>query len=513
MRLETYREKRDFSRTPEPIGDEAQPAASLRFVIQEHHASTLHYDFRLEMDGVLKSWAIPKGPSTDPADKRLAVQVEDHPLAYRTFEGEIPAGSYGAGTVKIWDEGTYEAQKTEGRAEDEKKLLQELEAGNLKFVLHGKKLKGAFALVKMKNGEPDGWLLIKQKDQYATATETEVANRMETPRKATPPQANAALAHSQPDHAPEQKAARTPEGGALIIIGGRSLALTSLDKVYWPAAGYTKGDLVAYYRRVAQWILPYLKDRPQSLHRHPNGIRDNGFYQRDIRNQLPEWVQTADIYSESTKRNLAHVLCQDEATLTYLNNLGCIEIHPWNARVGSLDRPDYLVIDLDPGENTYDDVVEVALAVKSVMDTAGAAAFCKTSGATGMHIFVPLAGQYGFDAAEAFARRVAERVHAQLPQLTSLERSPKARRKQVYLDYLQNNIGQSVAAVYSVRPKPGATVSTPLHWDEVKKGLQPAAFTIRTVPERLERLGDIFSGVLGAGVDLEACMAKLAASK
>jgi len=302
---------------------------------------------------------------------------------------------------------------------------------------------------------------------------------------------------------------RKPEGGASVTIDGHPVALTNLDKVYWPATKYTKCDLIAYYRTVADTMLPYLKDRPQSLHRHPNGIRDDGFYQRDIRNQLPEWVATTEIYAESTRRDLAHVRCQDEATLVYLANLGCIEIHPWNARVGSLDKPDYLVIDLDPGENTYDQVVEVALAVKAVMDEAGATAFCKTSGATGMHIFVPLGAKYGFDAAEAFARAVAERVHARLPGLTSLERSPKARRKQVYLDYLQNNVGQSVAAAYSVRPKPGATVSTPLAWEEVKKGLQPARFTIKTVPDRIERVGDLFGGVLGPGVDLEACTARL----
>ncbi len=293
------------------------------------------------------------------------------------------------------------------------------------------------------------------------------------------------------------------------VIGGYPLTLTSLDKVYWPDEGYTKGDLIGYYRRVAQWMLPYLKDRPQSLHRHPNGIRDEGFYQRDIRSQLPGWVETTEIYAESTKRNLAHVLCQNEATLVYLANLGCIEIHPWNARVGSLDKPDYLVIDLDPGENTWDEVVEVALVVKAVMDRAGAACYCKTSGATGMHIFVPLAGQYGFEEAEAFARRAAELVHAQLPALTSLERSPKARRKQVYLDYLQNNIGQSVAAAYSVRPRPGATVSTPLRWEEVKPGLHPSAFTIQTVPDRLDLVGDLFGGIMGTGIDLKACIQRL----
>jgi bifunctional non-homologous end joining protein LigD len=301
----------------------------------------------------------------------------------------------------------------------------------------------------------------------------------------------------------------SPENGILTEIDGYNLTLTNLNKVYWPQEGYTKSDLIHYYRKIARWMLPYLQDRPQSLHRHPNGIQEAGFYQRDINNQLPDWVERVDIYSESTKRDLSHVLCQNEATLVLLNNLGCIEIHPWNARIHTLDKPDYLAIDLDPGENTYDEVVEVALVVKQVMDRAGAACYCKTSGATGMHIYAPLGKQYSFDEAETFARQVAEIVHKQLPELTSLERSPKARRKQVYLDYLQNNKGQSLAAAYSVRPKPGATVSTPLDWSEVKKGLHPSTFTMFTVPERITRIGDIFGGILGAGIDLESGLEKL----
>jgi bifunctional non-homologous end joining protein LigD len=313
---------------------------------------------------------------------------------------------------------------------------------------------------------------------------------------------------SEPQTEDKSKTGQSDKG-ILTEIDGYSLTLSNLNKVYWPDEGYTKSDLIHYYRKVARWMLPYLQDRPQSLHRHPNGIQEPGFYQRDINNQLPDWVERVEIYAESTKRDLSHVLCQNEATLVYLNNLGCIEIHPWNARIQSLDKPDYLAIDLDPGENTYDQVVEVALVVKKVMDQAGAACYCKTSGATGMHIYAPLGRLYTFDEAETFARRVAEIVHAQLPELTSLERSPKARRKQVYLDYLQNNKGQSLAAAYSVRPKPGATVSTPLDWSEVQKGLHPSAFTIRTVPERLNRIGDIFGGILSAGIDLETGLERL----
>ncbi len=491
MSLQEYLDKRDFSKTPEPQQDEKPKKGTLRFVVQKHQASKLHYDFRLEMGSVLKSWAVPKEPSMSPADKRLAIMVEDHPLAYRTFEGEIPEGSYGAGTVEIWDQGTYTPQHKKRGEDSEQLLLKELEEGSIKIILKGKKLKGTFSLIKMQSDDPDSWLLIKQKEEdisKAAAAQKKTASKSKASTKKLP---------------------ATTDKGVTVEIEGHSLTLTNLDKIYWPDEGYTKSDLIHYYRRVAKFILPYLQDRPQSLHRHPNGIQDAGFYQREIQTQLPDWVEQAEIYSESTKRNLAHVLCQNEATLVYLNNLGCIEIHPWNARIQSLDRPDYLALDLDPGENTFDEVIEVAQAVKKVLDKAEATCYCKTSGATGMHIYVPLGRQYTFDEAEAFARRVAEIVHAQLPELTSLERSPKDRRKQIYLDYLQNNKGQSLAAAYSVRPKPGATVSTPLKWTEVKKGLKPAKFTIHTVPIRLDLLGDLFGGVLSAGVDLDACMERL----
>jgi bifunctional non-homologous end joining protein LigD len=482
------------------------------------------------MEGVLKSWAVPKGPSMNPADKRLAVMVEDHPMDYRRFEGEIPEGSYGAGIVKIWDEGTYHAENKGEGGESEQQLLEELKNESLRFVLNGKRLKGSFTLIKMKKGEPDAWLLIKQKDEQATEEPYDSEDFVEEAVKTVPKPKKARRTAVVPDNVEQalvtkatkttqvkteskNKTKKQADTDVSVEINGFSLTLSSLNKVYWPEEGYTKGELIHYYRQVARWMLPYLKDRPQSLHRHPNGLKDAGFYQRDIEKQVPDWIETIRIYSESTQRDLSHVLCQNEATLVYLNNLGCIEIHPWNSRVQTLEKPDYLAIDLDPGENTYDQVVEVALVVKQVMDQAGATCFCKTSGATGMHIFVPLGRQYDFDTAESFARQVAETVHAQLPKLTSLERSPKLRRQQIYLDYLQNNIGQSLAAVYSVRPKPGATVSTPLRWDEVKKGLHPSAFTIRTVPDRLNQLGDIFGGILGAGVNLDDCMERLRSSK
>lgn len=258
------------------------------------------------------------------------------------------------------------------------------------------------------------------------------------------------------------------------------------SKLYWPEEDI-KGDLIDYYQSISSVLMPYLKDRAQSLFRYPNGITKPGFVQKDIPH-TPEWVRTVKLKAESTGEVVEYLVCDKEATLAYMNNLGCIQLNPWNSRIAHLDKPDYMVIDLvDPGENTYDEVVEVALVTKEVLDKAGATAYAKTSGAAGMHIFVPLGAQYSFNQSKTFAHRVAQLVYERLPKLTSLERSPKERRRQVYLDYLQNAIGQAIASVYTARPIPGAPVSTPLLWEEVKPGLSPKAFTIQNMPARSGR--------------------------
>jgi bifunctional non-homologous end joining protein LigD len=288
-------------------------------------------------------------------------------------------------------------------------------------------------------------------------------------------------------------------------------ALTNLDKLYWPEEGITKGDLIAYYREVAPVLLPYLHDRPQSLHRHPNGVGGKSFFQKDVSRQPPPaWVQTVDIPSESVGKELKYLLCQDEAALLYLVNLGCIELNPWNSRVGSLDRPDYLVIDLDPEDIPFARVIEAALAVRRTLEDAGAECLCKTSGKRGLHLFVPLGARYDDEPARRFAEIVANLVNGQLPRTTSIVRSPAQRQHRVYLDFLQNRRGQTLAAPYSARPFAGATVSTPLQWQEVKKGLDPARFTIHTLPRRIAKVGDLWTPVLGKGIDLEDCLARLA---
>ena len=294
-----------------------------------------------------------------------------------------------------------------------------------------------------------------------------------------------------------------------VLIGGHKIKLSNLDKVFWPAEGYTKGEVIDYYREVAPVILPHLKDRPESLYRTPNGITEKGFFQKEAGELPPDWMATQEVYSGSHKKRIRYFVCQDEATLVYLANLGCIEINPWLSRLQQLDNPDYFVIDLDPEDISFDRVVEAALAVRKVLDRAGATGYPKTSGASGMHIYVPLGAQYDYEAAGQFARVVAVLANKEIPDFTSLVRDPRKRQQRVYLDFLQNRAGQTLAAPYSIRPRPGATVSTPLKWEEVRVGLDPREFTILTTPARIKRVGDLFEGVLGPGIDLENCLENL----
>jgi bifunctional non-homologous end joining protein LigD len=960
MSLAQYKKKRHFDQTPEPTAKEKSSKGSLRFVIQKHDASHLHYDFRLEMDGVLKSWAVPKGPSLNPADKRLAMAVEDHPFDYRDFEGIIPAGNYGGGTVIVWDEGTYEPlEKGLSRKEQEKLLLKELHAGNLKFTLHGEKLKGEYALFLMKSRGERSWILMKKKDAYATAkdvlqqdrsvkskkTIAEVAaengtipnhpeegktsrkskrpiqllsdsatrkagkakpsaRTKQTDRKASKAKSNfdikeqlgaqLKLARKRPmfeevspmlatlfnepfdnkdwlfeikwdgyrslayckhdevellsrnekpfsekyspvtealqqlslnavldgeivavndkgmadfqklqnwqntpvklqyyvfdilwlegfditslplverkrilksllpeedevirysDHvigkgkeffevaiaqglegimakkssspyvvddrsadwlkvkvslrqevviagytqprktrkffgslllgiysnkelqyvghtgsgfnaksleaiykklqplttdkcpfniipktnmpptwvkpelvceikftewtkdrvarhpifmglrddkkakdvvfekattmasiaktkkaslakkttsnkaaaakkttakktagkkvsfkesatatklsatkpkrdketgdkkdkasATKQKSSKVTDiksvdvaAGAdqTIELNGVELQLTNLSKLYWKKEGFTKGDMINYYLRVAPYIMPYMLDRPQSLNRHPGGIDGPNFYQKNMKGKLPPWATAHEDYSESNNKTIDYLVCSNEATLIYMANLGCIELHPWHARVQTWQYPDWCLIDLDPDDgNTFEQVIETALVVKQVLDAIGAESYPKTSGSSGIHIYIPLGAKYTYDQSRQFAELVVNIVHQQLPDTTSLERSPSKRKGLIYLDYLQNRETQTAAAPYSLRPKPGVPVSTPLDWSEVKKGLTPTTYNAKNIFNRLEKVGDLFQPVLGKGIDLQKLLTKLAA--
>lgn len=864
MSLQLYAKKRNFKCTPEPKGGRTNPGKQLEFVVQRHQASRLHYDFRLEMEGVMKSWAVPKGPSMNPSHKRLAVMVEDHPYDYRTFEGSIPKGNYGAGTVEIWDKGFYSTLNPAGNPERE--LLKALKQGSLKFVLKGKKLKGEFALVRLKNDskQKNAWLLIKHRDRYSVddnyssedyppmkklkgstsipsnskvgkrtksqvkelkqavsekpvrvagiskekhltdyvkpmlakqvaqpfdnkdwifeikwdgyraiaetgktikfysrngisfldqfpvitealreikyslildgeivafnnegkpdfqllqhydpeqsklayyifdilnkegkdltgfalterkailqktlkqnvhlrysdhvvgtgirmfhqiekmklegliakkgsssytkgkrsgdwlkvkiqlgkevviagftqprgsrkyfgalvlgiyngkvleyvghagtgftdETLLEVYNRLKPLINRTSPfkekiitnmpvtwvkpkvvcnvkfsnwtddssmrhpvfmglrfdkeahevireeistlsqldangmqrknENRSLMKKGTPDKSPENIGSHQIEDSKQLKLDGRKVPLTNLNKFYFPADKISKAEIIAYYQSVSTILLPYLKNRPQSLLRNPNGILDKGFYQKDAGDTVPNWVKSKKIFSESANKDIKYIICNDKSTLAYLNNLGCIELNPWHSRTVSLDRPDYLAIDIDPSpSNTFEQVIETAKVVKEIFDRIGAACYCKTSGATGLHVYVPMGAKYTYNEVKDFANLVAIMVTESLPEFTSVIRPLQKRGNKIYVDFLQNRRGQTLASVYSIRPREGATVSTPLQWKEVKNGLHPSQFDIFTVPKRLKKTGDIFSKILGKGVSLEKCL-------
>ena len=283
----------------------------------------------------------------------------------------------------------------------------------------------------------------------------------------------------------------------LVKIGGHTLTLTNLSKLYWPKEKISKGDLIAYYDTMSDYILPYLKDRPLSLKRNPNGISDEGFYHKDAGEQAPSWVKTYDVKSGSTNKIVNYIVCNNKATLLYIANLGSIEINPWNSTTRKAEYPTYMIIDIDPSpKNSFDQVIETALAVKKILDKAGVDCYCKTSGATGLHVYIPMGNKYTYEQARKFGQIVAAMTVDVLPEFTSIERSLKKRGNKIYVDFLQNSKGQTLACAYSVRPKKDATVSTPLLWKEVKKGLHPSQFTIFNIEKRVKKMGDLFEEVL-----------------
>jgi bifunctional non-homologous end joining protein LigD len=479
MPLEEYNKKRDFTKTREPSGSEKAKAHKQPiFVVQEHHASVLHYDFRLEADGVLKSWSVPKGPSMDPSVKRLAVQVEDHPLGYATFEGTIPQGQYGGGTVKIWDHGTYESLM--GEKAEPQSAGEAIEAGRIEFVMHGERLKGRFALIRMKprgKGKPQ-WLLMKLKDEFAEAGVDE------TPKPAARPRAAAK----------ETATARASRNGK----APKTVELTHPDRVLYPEAGLTKADVFAYYEKVADRLLPFLRDRPITLERLPEGLAEKAphFWQKDTPDYYPDWIPRLELETERGKA-VHYALVNDRATLLYLVNQGTLTFHVWASRTKDLDRPDFVLFDLDPGKAPFSDVVAVAKAIKATLDEEGADSFVKTSGKTGLHVLTPWTRNGGFDEARAWALELAERTAGAMPEQATVDIRKAKRGDRVYIDVLQNARGHHAVPPYVLRAVPGATVSTPLDWKEVAEGLDPKAFTLGKALTRFtRRKTDPFEGLL-----------------
>ncbi len=833
MGLSQYKSKRDFKQSPEPSGKKSRRGKKLKFVIQRHDASRLHYDLRLELDGVLKSWAVPKGPSMVVGDKRLAVMVEDHPIEYLNFYGEIPEGNYGAGVMDIFDSGTYKAYKAPPNVDEQTHLKSQLEKGDLKIVFDGTYIKGAFALVKIKSDEANNWLLIKkgdgfelkefdigslkpkvpsgavkkhkskssisssktkraedvwethQKPMLATLTKgivdqsgwiyelkydgyravTLISNqkpemvsrngnsfnnqfqtlvkelsavedevildgevvienkagvsefqllqnysgkgkekllyylfdilylnghsvinlplrdrkdllaeflegysfknikpapyvegngkeyyeqrakeghegviakdststyqpgkrsRQWLKVKATMSQEAIICGYALPQNSrkyfgslilgvyedgklrhignagtgfnddslknlykrfqdlitdtkpftlkttrytrgkpvwlkPEMvcnvkflswthdKVMRNPvflglrvdkpadeigieqtietpaneksskantmigqEKDQILKFGSKELKLTNLHKEFWPEEHITKGELLSYYEQISSFILPYLKNRPQSLNRFPNGIKGPSFYQKDMEvSQLPKWVKTVKMYSKSNNRDIDYLIVNDLPSLLFMVNLGSIEINPWHSRYTNPDHPDYLMLDLDPGDISFKEVVNTAVVVKELCDELKMPCYCKTSGATGLHIYMPLGARYDYDQVKTFAEVLAKITQSRIPEVTTVERTVSKRGNKIYVDFLQNRKGQTIAAPYSVRPRPKATVSTPLDWDEVNHNLSPDMFTIKNAVKRFEEKGDLWQGVLKNPVNLAVVLKRI----
>ncbi len=502
-KLKVYRERRNLKRSGEPSGGRPKKSKKPLFVIQKHDASHLHYDFRLEIDGVLVSWAIPKGPSLDPKIKRLAVRTDDHPMDYAKFEGIIPEGEYGAGTVMVWDIGTYKnIKKSKGKLVPMSTCLKN---GQIEVELKGKKLDGAFALIRTHFSGKEQWLCIKMRDEYASAranpinTEQKSAISDRTMREIT--QADTKTVLSAPgyvrvsavqDDPPIQ---RGKKSSRVIKVGKYVINLSNEDKVLFPKYKITKGDLVAYYHDIAHIMVPYMKDRLITMQRFPEGIQHEGFFQKDAGDYFPDWIKTRRVKKQEGGA-VDYVLCNNAATLVYLANQACITPHIWLSRSDILDYPDRMIFDLDPSGKDFGDVREAALEIKDFLEDLGLPSFVMTTGSRGLHVVVPLKRKDDFDTVREFARDVASYMAENDPDHLTVEVRKDKRHGRVFVDYLRNAFGQTGVAPYAVRPIEGAPVATPLFWKEVESAhLTPQKYTINNVLEKLKKEGDPWKGI------------------
>lgn len=515
--LEVYRRKRDFTRTPEPAGAVGATASHARFVVQRHRASRLHYDLRFEIDGVLVSWAVPKGPTLDPTARRLAMHVEDHPIEYLHFEGVIPSREYGGGDVIVWDTGTWESVKT-----DDPRAA--VESGELHAELHGEKLRGRFVLVRrVGEGDGDAWMLLHKRDDHSVDgwdpedhPRSVLSGRTNDEVKADPhhlwrsdvPAAEAdvsLLPEPLPDEAIDELAALGAQGTWEVF--GRSLKVTNLDKVLFPGEPpVTKRELLAYTARVAPVVLPYLEHRALNMHRYPEGVGSKGFWHKQRPRHAPEWLDGWDNPEADAGETGTYVVANEPAALVWAANFGALEWHPWTSRTGAPHEPSYALIDLDPGsETTWDELLALARLHRTALDHLGVTAGAKVTGRRGIQIWVPIVGGYTFDDTRAWVEKLSKTVGQVVPDLVSWKWEVDARKGLARLDYTQNAVNKTLVAPYSPRPAPGAPVSVPIRWEELDDpDLRPDRWTVRTVVDRLAEVGDPFRRLLGAGQRLPA---------
>ena len=513
--LEVYRRKRDFTRTPEPAGARPSATQGARFVVQRHRASRLHYDLRFEIDGVLVSWAVPKGPTLDPDARRLAMHVEDHPIEYLHFEGVIPAGEYGGGDVVVWDTGTWEPVRT-----DDPRAA--VEAGELHAEVHGQKLRGRLVLVRTGDGDDrDAWMLLHKHDAHAVAgwdpeehphsvlsgrTNEEVAADPDRVWRSDAPAGEAEvslLPEPLPDSAIDALGELGSEGTWEVF--GRRLRVTNLDKVLFPGdPPVTKRELLAYTARIAPVVLPYVEGRALNLHRYPDGAEAKGFWHKQRPAHAPEWVGAWDNPDADPGETTTYVVADEPAALVWAAGFGALEWHPWTSRTTAPHEPSYALVDIDPGEQTtWEEVLTLARLHRAALDHLGVTARPKVTGRRGIQIWIPVVPGYTFDDTRAWVERLSRTVGKVVPELVSWKWEVRQRKGRARLDYTQNAINKTLVAPYSPRPSAGAPVSVPLAWSELDDpDLRPDRWTVRTVLDRLAERGDPFRALLGTAQEL-----------
>jgi bifunctional non-homologous end joining protein LigD len=520
-RLTEYRAKRDFSLTAEPAGSDPAAGGS-RFVVQRHRARRLHYDLRLEVDGVLVSWAVPKGPTLDPQARHTAVHVEDHPLEYVDFEGVIPKGEYGGGDVIVWDRGTWEPSGTEDPA-------RAIERGELHFDLHGAKLAGRFVLVRrgeQQRGGKEQWLLVHKNDDHARPgwdpeahprsvasgrTNDEVAAAPESLWRSGVPagEAEVRLTPSATRWDPptdDELAALDALGRAGVwVLQGRELRLTNLDKVLFPGrdggSPVTKRDLVRYHARVAPCMLPYLAGRPVNLHRYPDGVQKPGFWHKEVPGHAPDWLNRWHNVEADPDETQCYFVLDSVPALVWMANFGAVELHPWTSRLPDVHQPTWALIDVDPGtRSSFDDVLVLARLYRAALEHLGVVATPKVTGRRGVQIWVPISPGYTFADTREWVEKVSRAIGRTVPDLVSWKWEKDRREGLARLDYTQNAINKTLVAPFSARPAPGAPVSVPIEWHELDDpDLRPDRWTVATVLDRVRAAGDPLAPLIGRG--------------